>query len=427
MKQILRYFLVFFSLIIFLNLSPFAFGQQDQSSGDFIDGNFEEIGRLKKDSQKLDTSKTGDLFMDTWMGILTSPKEFFSWNTKGDVKLVYDGSNTLVELTQSKEGPASISQFFGFKNKDASIEFDVKIIKKTTSDELEVTVADVGGPAWGKPPAIEIPLETFRLSTIYPTKHISINLSNSKYFLDKQAKDEANDMDLVDASIFGTITFRLKGNAEEPTTIRLDNLKVTYYKKEGEVKRYYKDNQPKIDKFYKDGKQEGLEKRYYRNGQLQSEHPYRNGKLDGIQKYYAIDGKVWEETPYRDGKREGTQRRYRNGVLTEERLYKNDKMVEIKIYYKTGEIKSEATIRNDKTEGSSKEYYKNGQVMEERIYSDSQRVGVTKHYYANGQLKAEIPYKKDRKDGIARIYNEEGNLVKEEVWEKDKLISTREK
>jgi hypothetical protein len=224
--QLFFILIIFGSLIIYSPLNSKGENVSGSDSYDFIEGSLEKLGKIQREvnmhQKKLDEASKQSTLLDYLLTTIAKNPLTTAWNIEGDVKLVFEGNNTLAELTQSSNTNPSMGHLVKFKNENASIEFDVKVIRKTASDELEVTVADFGGPAWGKPPATEILLGKFSLATIYSTKHISIDVSKNKYFMDKAANNAGWD-------IFGNITFRLKGNAAERTTIRLDNFKVVYF------------------------------------------------------------------------------------------------------------------------------------------------------------------------------------------------------
>ena len=78
---------------------------------------------------------------------------------------------------------------------------------------LEVLIEESTGT---EIPGKEILIDTIRLSEAVNQKHIVVDALNDKYFKDKKS------------FLSGKVKFRLLGDVNTQTTIRLDNLKIVY-------------------------------------------------------------------------------------------------------------------------------------------------------------------------------------------------------
>ncbi|MBU2103007.1 MAG: hypothetical protein KKF80_06380 [Candidatus Omnitrophica bacterium] len=125
------------------------------------------------------------------------------WRARGDVKLVHEGDNILVQLNLAKGVEASLSQDIKLRDKNARIEFDLFGTGGAPSGVFEVAILDASG---------RFPIATYSASTISSQKHCVINLSGNKNLMARKAGDTL------------TVEFSLRGKEQDSATVRLDSV-----------------------------------------------------------------------------------------------------------------------------------------------------------------------------------------------------------
>lgn len=121
-------------------------------------------------------------------------------------------------------------------------------------------------------------------------------------------------------------------------------------------------------------------------------------------------------------------------------------------FYKgdTSKIALDATIQNNKLNGTKKEYYLNGNIQylvdfkndiiegRQIFYSpngsieyierrqDGKLNGLLQKYHANGVKKLEVLYKDDKEQGTMLEWNEQGKLIKKTSYKNGTFIKVKE-
>jgi hypothetical protein len=194
--------------------------QDNDTRDDFDDGDFEIYGKLEKEMRSDNLlGMEGPIGKMLTTYIQERSKQLSSpWVVTGSVEVMQKGrnKNTLVELVQGKDKYTSIGQDITFRSSKASISFKLYVKDSGPSDVLKIIFRDVPSLAQ---PSEEVVLASYELSKLPSSKHIVINCANSSKaltFLKKRDKSKVH------------VVFRLQGKRKIPTTIRLDNLKVSY-------------------------------------------------------------------------------------------------------------------------------------------------------------------------------------------------------
>jgi Putative Ig domain/Bacterial Ig domain/RTX calcium-binding nonapeptide repeat (4 copies) len=162
--------------------------------GNFADGTFEELGSLQQQIASTIFPNIDDAAVQNWIAQIQDPSQLvsFLWDVSGNVQLVREGSNTLIELNQTNN--TSLGQLLNLNNNPTSLEFDLSILSVGTDDKLQVVFKD------------DV-LAEFALTNIPANGHYSVSLSGLGF----QS---------------GELTFRLIGPTDTSSVVRLDNLSV---------------------------------------------------------------------------------------------------------------------------------------------------------------------------------------------------------
>ncbi len=147
----------------------------------------------------------------------------FPWSNSGLVKLVNENGKLWAELRQDNGENTSLSQGIIFKNSNASLKFDLEIIKVNSNDVLEILIDNLLTTA-DEP---ELVVASYKLSNLSGTNQFVVDLSRNRQFtaaLAELKNKPKQDQPMVD------VVFRLTGskNKAEPTIIRLGNLQIAY-------------------------------------------------------------------------------------------------------------------------------------------------------------------------------------------------------
>jgi hypothetical protein len=171
-----------------------AISDSDNNYGDFADGTFEELGSLQQQVASTIFPVIDDAAVQNWIAQIKDPAQLVSsiWDVSGNVKLVREGSNTLIELSQTND--TSLGQLLNLSDNPKSLEFDLSISAVGADDKIQVVFK--GNT-----------LKEFVLGSLPANGRYSVPLSGLGF----QS---------------GKLTFRLIGPTDAPSTVRLDNLSV---------------------------------------------------------------------------------------------------------------------------------------------------------------------------------------------------------
>jgi hypothetical protein len=163
---------------------------------DFNDGSFERLATLMSDAASGDFSTITDPDVRAEIESLLGTESLMNavWDVSGNVQLVQDGSNHVIEMSQTTD--TSLGQRVVFGSSPQSLEFDLAVINAGLDERLEV---DFNGQ----------PLHSFNLGGLPAVGHYSVSLAGIS------APD-------------GEVSFRVVGPGATPATIRLDNLRIAH-------------------------------------------------------------------------------------------------------------------------------------------------------------------------------------------------------
>jgi hypothetical protein len=167
-----------------------------QDSG-FQEGDFEGLGSLHGDAMATVFPDFADDVYALWKTMVTDPATILStlWDFTGDVELVADSDNTLVQLTQTAD--TSLGQNVLIGGNAAALQFDLTVTAAQAGQTLEVLFNDellTTVPLDDKPRAVAVPLSI-------PVAQL--------------------------AGSDGLMTFRLTGPTATPSVVRIDNIELT--------------------------------------------------------------------------------------------------------------------------------------------------------------------------------------------------------
>jgi antitoxin component YwqK of YwqJK toxin-antitoxin module len=183
--------------------------------------------------------------------------------------------------------------------------------------------------------------------------------------------------------------------------ILIVTLAVTACQKTTEVVEIRDENGKLVEKFQiraADGEKHGWYKKL-EDEKVILEENYQEGLLEGKRIFYGSNGKPIEEETYEKGLLVG----------------------EVISYYESGEVKAKQPyiIKNGESvlEGTFREYFKNGQLKTEATMKANETNGPFTEYHKNGNIKAkgtqvthELLGRVD--DGLLELFDENGELVK---------------
>jgi hypothetical protein len=136
--------------------------------GTFVDGTFEQLGELWRQTETLGSElEFDDPFLMSWWQMANQPQHLLSsvWTTSGDVALRMDADDAWVELTQGED--TAIGQYLVFGDAAESLFFDLNVLAAGPDDRLSVLLDDeeVYSVLLDSPDAAgihQVPLQTFR-------------------------------------------------------------------------------------------------------------------------------------------------------------------------------------------------------------------------------------------------------------------------
>lgn len=185
----------FISLFICTAISLFVYSIVFASNTtNVIDGDFEQSGHLVSLGQSVDNTAFDDPIHKALAEILSDPKFFLSssWNISGNVNLIRDGENWLVELIQENE--TKLAQLIILDSSVESLDFDLTVVQSGSDDSLEVFFGD----------------------TIIGSISLSSFSGNSVSFSLLKFAAQSN-----------YFSFVFKGSLADPAIVRLDNIRIT--------------------------------------------------------------------------------------------------------------------------------------------------------------------------------------------------------
>jgi hypothetical protein len=191
----------------------------------FYDGDFEITGKITRAIMENKLFQNNQSYREEIKkNITNSTTLFFPWDSAGKVKLIRINNNALAELYRKGDEGVSVSQYIAFKKKEASLEFDLEVVKADSNDTLQVLLHL---PPEGKKPERQIVLANYTLFQLSQNNHLVINLSRNKLFI-----DELKELDRLkrEYEYFLNVAFYLapSKNKQSNAIIRLDNIKITY-------------------------------------------------------------------------------------------------------------------------------------------------------------------------------------------------------
>jgi hypothetical protein len=162
--------------------------------GNFADGTFEELGSLQQQIASTIFPDIDDPAVQNWITQIQDPAELvsFVWDVTGNVQLVREGNNTLIELNQTND--TSLGQLLSLNNNPNVLEFDLSVLSVGVDDKIQVVF---NGNV----------LEEFVLTSLPVNGRYSVSLSGLGF----QS---------------GELKFRLVGPTDTPSVVRLDNLSI---------------------------------------------------------------------------------------------------------------------------------------------------------------------------------------------------------
>lgn len=160
----------------------------------FVDGTFEELGRLQQQIASTTFPDIDEAAVQNWIAQIQNPAKLISflWDVSGNVQLVREGNNTLIELNQTND--TSLGQLLNLNNNPNLLEFDLSILSVGADDKIQVVFKDNV-------------LTEFALTSLPANGRYSVSLSGLGF----QS---------------GELTFRLIGPTDTPSVVRLDNISV---------------------------------------------------------------------------------------------------------------------------------------------------------------------------------------------------------
>ena len=161
----------------------------------FADGDFEESGDFWQQFSALEIPVTDSTVAQAWLEMVDTPARALDlfWETSGEVELVVDGANALVEMTQADD--TSLGQIVILEDNAQAIQFDLSVTSTGAGDVLEVLFNDQV-------------LDTLDLKVLSTQQQHFVSLG-----------DHSGD--------YGVIEFRLGGPEDSPSVVRLDNISIS--------------------------------------------------------------------------------------------------------------------------------------------------------------------------------------------------------
>lgn len=198
-------------------------------------------------------------------------------------------------------------------------------------------------------------------------------------------------------------------------------------RQDGFQKFYYPNGKLSSEGILKDGKPDGYWKSYNLNGTLKSEGNRKNFELDSLWKFYNEDGRLMVDISYRSGKKNGFKTTYLDKETVRENFVDDVKEGLTVYLYSDGKVKQEIPFVNGLEQGYGKEYapdgtivtlteYKRGFIVDRmrinRKDGSGRKQGRWCTFFDNGNLKTEATYRDDRINGYYKEYARNGDLLK---------------
>ena len=166
-------------------------------------------------------------------------------------------------------------------------------------------------------------------------------------------------------------------------------------------------------------KKEGTAYLYFPDGKIQQTLIYNGGRRDGLSKEYDKEGNII------------TIYEYRNDILiNREQINRTDskglKQGDWKEFYSSGNVKSEATYRDNLMHGYYKEYdsrgklsltmlYENGSIVKSNV-EDAPDIEMTNKYGQDGKLIYSGPYRNQIPVGVHREFGQDGKVTNSFIY-----------
>jgi antitoxin component YwqK of YwqJK toxin-antitoxin module len=96
-------------------------------------------------------------------------------------------------------------------------------------------------------------------------------------------------------------------------------------------------------------------------------------------------------------------------------------------YYSSGNILSEATIKNNLLDGPSFRYYESGAIMSKANYKNGLLNGTSEAFYESGKIKAIAGYRDGILNGWSEKWTADGQQIDKVCFIDGKLISANNK
>ncbi|MEP1079566.1 Ig-like domain-containing protein [Leptolyngbya sp. PL-A3] len=175
-------------------LAESTLSTNNSNFGNFSDGSFEELGNLQQQIASITFPIIDDPAIQNWITRIQDTSQLVSyiWDVNGDVQLIRDGNNTLIELRQTDN--TSLGQLLNLNSSPISLGFDLSVASAGVGDRLQVLFQ---GNV----------LQEYVLADLSASNNYSVSLVG----LGSQS---------------GDLTFQLTGPTDNPSVIRLDNLTV---------------------------------------------------------------------------------------------------------------------------------------------------------------------------------------------------------
>lgn len=216
--------------------------------------------------------------------------------------------------------------------------------------------------------------------------------------------------------ILFSISLILSCNFKKENNKKQENkIKITYERGYG----------PKLIDYVWDGDRRS-EKYDMNDSVLNYERIYINGVLDSSTEFYG-NGNLWFQTQYNKGVRDGNHICYNEDDTTIKyiQIYENDSLVSNidMLYFENGNLFSEITTYNGKSNGLAKLYYENGALRTKGYYKNGKAHGTWRVYYMSGNLKILGKWYDDTPNGTWKYYDERSRLVEKREFLKGEIIN----
>ena len=151
---------------------------------------------------------------------------------------------------------------------------------------------------------------------------------------------------------------------------------------------------------------------YHDNGNILQERPYNEDrKLDGLLTEWYKNEQIKYSRTYKNGRLEGLFKSwYENGKKAEEGFFKDEKLYGLLTqWYENGEKRGEVNYKDGNKEGLESVWFENGNKKSEINFNDGKKNGLDIRWYENGQKGYEGTYK-DGKFISSKQWNEDGSV-----------------